>query len=179
MDMGCEDWVSRNWVSDSVEKNLKAEGLSRIIIREENLGNIHGIRIGGQRPTVSHLFYLLFFSKANVSESQKQEWSKTAFPLILVGSGQKINSSKSAIFFSKNCKHAVSSSNISAKAKYLGIHLFFHRSKKRSFADLKDKMLSKISGWKSKLLSQAATTTLLKSVANAIPSYIMSLFLLP
>jgi hypothetical protein len=46
-------------------------------------------------------------------------------------------------------------------------------------ADLKDKMLSKIVGWKSKLLSQAARTTLIKSVANAVPSYTMSLLLLP
>jgi hypothetical protein len=44
-------------------------------------------------------------------------------------------------------------------------------------ADLKEKMLSKIVGWKSKLLSQAARTILLKSVANAISSYTMSLFL--
>jgi hypothetical protein len=70
-------------------------------------------------------------------------------------------------------------SHISAKAEYLGIPLFFHRSKKRSLADLKDKMFSKIVGWKAKLLSQAARTTLIKSVANVIPSYIMSLFLLP
>jgi hypothetical protein len=54
-----------------------------------------------------------------------------------------------------------------------------HRKKSDTFIDLKDRIFSKITGWKARLLSQAARTTLVKSVANAIPTYIMSLFLLP
>jgi hypothetical protein len=53
------------------------------------------------------------------------------------------------------------------------------RKKTAVFMEIKDKIVAKISGWKARLLSQAARTTLLKSIANAIPSYIMSLFLLP
>jgi hypothetical protein len=68
---------------------------------------------------------------------------------------------------------------IPARAKYLGIPLFMNRRKKDTFMDLKDRIFAKISGWKARLLSQAARTTLVKSVANAIPTYIMSLFLLP
>jgi hypothetical protein len=45
--------------------------------------------------------------------------------------------------------------------------------------DIKDRICSKITGWKAKLLSQAACTTLLKSMANANPTYLMSLFLIP
>ncbi|GLT59035.1 hypothetical protein SLA2020_318790 [Shorea laevis] len=62
-----------------------------------------------------------------------------------------------------------------AKAKYLGVPLLLNKHKKSSFLIIKDRIMAKISGWRSKLLSQAARTTLLKSVANAIPSYLMSL----
>jgi hypothetical protein len=94
---------------------------------------------------------------------------------------------KSAVFFSKNCRPATRVSingilnlaHIPARAKYLGIPLFLKRRRKDSFIELKDRIFAKISGWKARLLSQAARTTLIKSVANSIPTYVMSLFLLP
>lgn len=108
----------------------------------------------------------------------------------LVGSYRvnlSINHAKSAIFFSKNCKSAVKASvnsvlklpPIPASAKYLGIPLFILRNKKDSFSVLKERIFAKVTGWKARLLSQAARTTLIKSVLNAIPTYIMSLFLIP
>jgi hypothetical protein len=51
--------------------------------------------------------------------------------------------------------------------------------KSASFVDLKERIFSKVISWKAILLSQAARTTLIKYVANAIPSYITSIFLLP
>jgi hypothetical protein len=66
-----------------------------------------------------------------------------------------------------------------SQAKYLGIPFLMHRSKKDSFIELKDKIVARISGWKAKLLSQAIRTTLIKYVVNAIPTYLMSLFLFP
>jgi hypothetical protein len=95
--------------------------------------------------------------------------------------------SKSIIFFSRNCKSTVKEAVngilhlalLPSQAKYLEIPLFMHRRKKESFIDLKDKILARIIGWKARLLSQAARTTLVKSVVNVIPTYPMSLFLLP
>jgi hypothetical protein len=54
-----------------------------------------------------------------------------------------------------------------------------HRKKQDYFVELKDHIFAKIIRCKARLLSQAARTTLIKTVANAIPFYLMSLFLLP
>jgi hypothetical protein len=166
---------------------LGSEILSRLIVREENLGLLQGIKMARMCPSITHLFFaddVIIFARAKANEAgvilkclnTYSSWS-----------GQNINVSKSAIFFSRNCssssKDAVNGilhlALLPSKAKYLGIPLLMHRRKKDSFIELKDRILAKISGWKAKLLSQAARTTLVKSVVNAIPTYLMSMFLLP
>lgn len=94
---------------------------------------------------------------------------------------------KSSLFLSSNCSSSIKAEIlyllnlriIPSNAKHLGLPLFFQRNKSLAFAKLKNMILSKISGWKAKLLSQAACTTLIKAVANTIPSFSMSFFLLP
>jgi hypothetical protein len=166
---------------------LGAEALSRLILSEENNGKLHGIQISRNSPSVSHLAYaddFFFFSKAKVSEAE-------TFLLCLKKyegwSGQMVNFTKSSIFFSKNTKPPIISAitailnlrQIPPLAKYLGLPLFFHRNKAAAFEEIKQKVLNRISGWKSKLLSQAAKTILIKTVANSIPTYSMSLFKFP
>ncbi|XP_059437358.1 uncharacterized protein LOC132170396 [Corylus avellana] len=166
---------------------MGSEILSRLIEREENLGLLHGIKMVRMCPPISHLLFaddVIIFSKANVSEAQV---ILNCLNTYSAWSGQHINLAKSAVLFSKNCSLSRKSSingilnlaQIPAQGKYLGIPLFLHSKKQDSFIDLKDRIFAKFSGWKARLLSQAARTTLIKSVANAIPTYVMSLFLLP
>jgi exonuclease III len=166
---------------------LGSEILSRLLLREENSGTLHGIKIARMSPPISHLLFaddVMIFSKANMAEANV---ILKCLSLYSRWSGQCINHTKSSIFYSKNCKPAVKSSvnrilrlpPIPANAKYLGIPLFILRKKKDSFSEMKERILAKVTGWKAKLLSQAARTTLIKSVLNAIPTYIMSLFLIP
>jgi hypothetical protein len=148
------------------------------------LGSLQGIKVALLSPPISHLLFaddVMIFTRAKVQDanailnclSTYSKWS-----------GQCINLSKSAVFFSKNCSaNAISDVNeilnlplIPVRAKYLGIPLFLSHNKRDAFLDIKDRICSKITGWKAKLLSQAAQTTLLKSMANAIPTYLMSLF---
>ena len=63
--------------------------------------------------------------------------------------------------------------------KYLGLPSFVGQSKKASLLYIKERVWSKIRGWKEKLLSQAGREILLKIVIQAIPAYSMSCFKLP
>ena len=53
------------------------------------------------------------------------------------------------------------------------------RSKNNTFAQLKQRVANKVSSWKEKILAPAGKEVLIKSVAQAVPSYTMSCFLLP
>ena len=47
------------------------------------------------------------------------------------------------------------------------------------FADVKERVAKKLSGWKEKLLSMGRREVLIEAIAQAIPTYTMSCFLLP
>lgn len=103
-----------------------------------------------------------------------------------MGSGQLVNKSKSAIFFSKNCSDSdkdvvKQSTGIQKEAlceKYLGLPAAVGRSNKDAFEAIPTKIRGLMHGWGEKQLSCAARETPIKSVAQAIPTYSMSCFVL-
>ena len=51
---------------------LGSEILSRLLLREENLGALHGIKIARMSPSISHLLFandVMIFSEANTAEA--------------------------------------------------------------------------------------------------------------
>lgn len=139
---------------------LRSKILSRLLLREENLGTLHGIKIVRFSPPISHLLFtddVMILSKAKNAESNVILKCLSTYSKC---SGQHINFSKSSIFFSKNFKPSMKASinsilrmpHIPARAKYFGIPLFIQRKKKDTFTELKERILAKV-GWKAKLLS--------------------------
>ncbi|MCH82487.1 RNA-directed DNA polymerase (Reverse transcriptase), partial [Trifolium medium] len=63
--------------------------------------------------------------------------------------------------------------------KYLGLPSTIGRKKKAIFGYVRDRVWQKIQHWSGKHLSKARREVLIKSVAQAIPTYCMSTFLLP
>ena len=62
---------------------------------------------------------------------------------------------------------------------YLGLPTLISRSKYQAFSFLKDRVWEKLQGWKGTMLSRAGKKVLIKTVAQSIPTYTMSVFQLP
>ncbi|GAU30587.1 hypothetical protein TSUD_392780 [Trifolium subterraneum] len=62
---------------------------------------------------------------------------------------------------------------------YLGMPSMVGRSKKATFSYIKDRIWRKINSWRSRSLSRAGKEVMIKSVLQAIPSYVMSIYIFP
>jgi hypothetical protein len=63
--------------------------------------------------------------------------------------------------------------------KYLGLLAMVGQSRRLAFTYIKEKICSRICNWKNKFLSQARKEILLKAVYQLIPTYTISIFMLP
>ena len=63
--------------------------------------------------------------------------------------------------------------------KYLGLPMVGGRSKVNTFKDLQERVSNRVIGWKEKNISKAGREVLIKTVAQAIPPYSMSIFKIP
>lgn len=59
---------------------------------------------------------------------------------------------------------------------YLGLPTMVGKSCREVFGCIRDKVFAKLKGWKGKHLSKARKEILIKAVAQAVPSYNMSVF---
>lgn len=76
-------------------------------------------------------------------------------------------------------KNIFNLSVVSHHEQYLGLPSMLGRSKKLFFNTLKARLWHKIKDWKAKLFSSGGKEILIKAVAQAIPTYAMSVFKLP
>ncbi|XP_028078280.1 uncharacterized protein LOC114280136 [Camellia sinensis] len=63
--------------------------------------------------------------------------------------------------------------------RFLGLPLGANPGRKSTWKPVLDKIRSKLSGWKRKLLSFVGRLTLIKSTLSSLPSYFLSLFKIP
>ncbi|XP_013608062.1 PREDICTED: uncharacterized mitochondrial protein AtMg00310-like [Brassica oleracea var. oleracea] len=102
-------------------------------------------------------------------------------------SGQCINFKKSLILFGKRInatvrqqiKDTLGIQNEGGMSTYLGIPEDISGSKCKLFAFLKDKLMHRVNGWRGRWLSKGGKEVLIKSILLALPTYVMSSFLLP
>lgn len=166
---------------------LCANVLSGLLHRESNNQSIHGIQVARHAPKITHLLFAddnLLFARANQNEANTIMQVLTMYQL---ASGQLVSYDKFEVSFSRNVpdieKNIICNKMeikvVTSHTRYLGLPVIFGRSKKEVFAFVQDRVWKKVKGWKEKCLSQAGKETLVKAVAQAIPSYIMSCYKIP
>ncbi|EEE66057.1 hypothetical protein OsJ_22054 [Oryza sativa Japonica Group] len=166
---------------------LCTEGLSSILQKKESMGVIQGIRNGHLGPPISHLLFAddsIFFARSDLHSVQGL---KDALQAYCKASGQKINLQKSSIFFGQNCPEEIKNSvketlQVSVEIlqdTYLGMPTEIGRASIGSFLFLPERVWRRVNGWNDRPMSRAGKETMLKAVAQAIPTYVMSCFKLP
>ncbi|CAJ2637965.1 unnamed protein product [Trifolium pratense] len=166
---------------------LVAEGLTALIHQAVRKGDIHGVRICRGAPEVSHLLFAddcFLFCRANVAEVTQL---LSILHTYEQASGQKINLSKSEVFISRNMSQTAQADlvgilgvrHVLGTSIYLGLPSMVGRNKKTIFSYIKDRIWKRINSWRGRALSKAGKEIMIKLVLQAIPAYVMSMFILP
>ena len=166
---------------------ILTEALISQIQGAEREGRITGLKIARDSPPISHLLFAddsLFFCKADTQQCRElmkiiEEYGRA--------SGQLLNVAKSSIFFGSKVppelktelKEALGITREGGMGVYLGLPEKICGSKRQAFAFIQERLMSRLNSWSAKLLSKGGKEVLIKSVAQALPSYVMSCFLLP
>ena len=161
---------------------LCAEGLSALIQKAVENGDMEGLKICRSGPKISHLFFAddsIIFCKATLEECNALQRILNVYEQ---ASGQQLNRTKTSLFFSSNTPREIQeeikvrfgAQIIQQHEKYLVLPSLVGRNKRNTFNEIKEKLSKKLAGWKEKLLSKVGKEVLIKAVGQAIPTYTMS-----
>jgi hypothetical protein len=161
--------------------------LSSLITKLQDNNQIKGISIATNAPNITHLFFVddsILFCRARPDEATHLMEALNEYQRV---SGQQINLNKSEMVFSPHLHQSIKHNfqNImpieitSSISKYLGMPTSMGRTKVQDFKFIIDRVWSKLKGWKERNLSFAGRSILISAVIQAIPTYMMSCFLIP
>lgn len=128
------------------------EVLSRILLKTEEEGVIHGVKVAGNALTISHLLFAdesLLFCYSKLNEGREVKDILDDYCLL---SGQSINYNKFAAYFNKGtcpqgCKALARIFNVrlmNEDERYLGNPIFININKYCSFEALLAKLRNRI-----------------------------------
>lgn len=125
------------------------------------------------------------FCKANPEEALKV---RDVLEIYERASGQQVNKEKSSVFYSTNVMQynrqpvcqILQMPEANDHSTYLGLPNIIGRNKSAFLGYLKDKVSTMIRSWDENYISHAGKEFLvLKQVAQAMPTYVMNVYLLP
>ncbi|KAL4332654.1 hypothetical protein GQ457_07G000040 [Hibiscus cannabinus] len=171
----------------SVSSRVRVRGLSAALTAAQQEGHLPGVRASKHGPPVNHLLFAddsLVFLRNNMTEVQCLKDILLTYSSV---SGQKVNFSKSTAYFSprtppahRTAVHvALGVQEVDDPGIYLGVPLLIGKNKYAAFGRYRDKVDTRVSKWSNLLLSFSGREVLIKSVAQALPQYVMSCYFLP
>ncbi|XP_010445465.1 PREDICTED: uncharacterized protein LOC104728135 [Camelina sativa] len=122
--------------------------------KAERLKLLTGIKVSTASPAISHLLFVddsLFFCRATKEQCEVVLGILNKYERV---SGQQINFQKSSVQYSGKPG----------------------RGKNKSFSFVQDKLQARASGWPARLSSKGGKEVMIKSVATAVPTFVMSCF---
>ncbi|KAL9676312.1 hypothetical protein QQ045_004526 [Rhodiola kirilowii] len=166
---------------------LAMEFLSRLINTSIQKNTITPYKVEGFKAHVHHLMYaddLLIFSNGHLKSVEMLMKIINNFCDL---SGEKMNPSKSKIFFSKHIgmdrrKRILMGTKFlegTFPMNYLGAPLFLGRARIAYFKTLEDNIRGRIMGWTKSFLNISGRATLINSVLSSLSIYTMSIIHVP
>jgi hypothetical protein len=130
-------------------------------------------------PTFSLMFFQANEGQAGIIKDVIKSFESST--------GQLINLAKCSIMFGSKCPEhekvkvleILQVANTAIEGNYLGLPTPKGRMSKNKFKSTKEKLVNKCTSWAEEHMSMEAKEVLIKSVAQAIPTYTMGVFKLP
>lgn len=164
-----------------------ADALSALVNKAIVEDGLEPVKICQRAPPISHLLFaddvLLFFQ----ASAQQASVVKGLLNTYATSTGQLINPSKCSILFPEKCSAAIIDEvktilQVSQEVfdpKYLGLPVPDGRMNKGRFESILERLSRILVDWSEQYMSSGSKEILIKSVAQAIPTYVMSVFRLP
>jgi hypothetical protein len=164
-----------------------ADGLSMLLQNEINQGHLQELHICRRTLRISHLLFAddtLMFMHASEEQAGVIRRVLANYER---NTGQLINPAKCLMLFGSGCtdegkEQVLQTLNMSCttvEEKHLGLPTPEGRMSKDMFKSTKERLVKRLSHWSGRLMFSGAKEVLIKSVAQAIPVYIMGVFKLP
>jgi hypothetical protein len=166
--------------------NFVVDVFSRMVNKGSSSGMIRGLcshLVPGGVVSLQYADDTLIFLERDERNAINMKWLLTCFEQI---SGMKINYHKSELMAinlsSEDLKPFLDIFQCVAgkfPMKYLGVPLHFEKLKREDLQPLVDSLLSRMAGWRGKLLSSEAKRILIQTCLASIPIYLLSFFRFP
>ncbi|XP_015159877.1 uncharacterized protein [Solanum tuberosum] len=161
---------------------LGAEVLSRSLNRMHSNPNYHGFFMETRGPQVNHLSFaddIIIFTSGRKKSLELIMYTLNIYEET---SGQLVNKDKSHFMVHSNAfnstrdriKRITGFKQKEGPITYLGCPLYIGRPRITYFSDLINKVVNRITGWKTKILSYGGRNTLVKHVLQSLPIHLVS-----